>query len=108
MVGREAYHNPMLMRSWDAEFYASHQPAVEYEDLVNQLFDYAHRQLANPAISLRHMARHYLGLMHGLPGARQWRRMLSDASLLKNNNASLIAEAWQAVKEGAANQSELI
>ena len=108
MVGREAYHNPMLMRSWDAEFYASHQPAVEYEDLVNQLLDYARRQLANPDISLRHMARHYLGLMHGLPGARQWRRMLSDASLLKNNDASLIAEAWQAVKEGAANQSELI
>ncbi|WP_275415102.1 tRNA dihydrouridine(20/20a) synthase DusA [Snodgrassella communis] len=105
MVGREAYHNPMLMRSWDAEFYGSRQPAVEYEALVEQLIDYTQQQLAKPNHSLRHMARHYLGLMHGLHGARQWRRMLSDAALLKNNNASLIAAAWQAVKNSSISQS---
>lgn len=104
MVGREAYHNPMLMRSWDAEFYGSTLPAVGYEALVEQLIEYTQQQLAKPDNSLRHMARHYLGLMHGLQGARQWRRMLSDASLLKNNNASLITAAWQAVKNSNVSQ----
>jgi len=49
---------------------------------------------------LRHMARHYLGLMHGLHGARTWRQMLSDATLLKTNRAELILEAWAQLKKG--------
>jgi tRNA-dihydrouridine synthase A len=43
------------------------------------------------------MARHYLGLSHGMKGARQWRRMLSDANLLADNRADLIAEAGAAL-----------
>ena len=42
------------------------------------------------------MARHYLGLLHGLPKARVWRRMLSDADLLRPNRPELILQAWQA------------
>ncbi len=45
------------------------------------------------------MARHYLGLMHGLHGARTWRRMLSDADLLKSNRAELLLEALAMVRE---------
>ena len=44
------------------------------------------------------MARHYLGLMHGLNGARHWRRMLSDAELLKPNDPDLILRAWEQVE----------
>ena len=35
--------------------------------------------------------------MHGLNGARIWRRMLSDADLLKENRSELLLEAWQQV-----------
>ncbi|HFB4803753.1 TPA: tRNA dihydrouridine(20/20a) synthase DusA, partial [Neisseria gonorrhoeae] len=47
---------------------------------------------------LRHIVRHSLGLMHGLKGARTWRRMLSDATLLKDNDGGLIFEAWKEVE----------
>lgn len=40
---------------------------------------------AGRGTTVRHIARHYLGLMHGLENARSWRRMLSDAALLKPN-----------------------
>ena len=46
------------------------------------------------------MARHYLGLLHGLPKARVWRRMLSDAALLQSNRPELILEAWEKVSAG--------
>ena len=94
MVGREAYHNPMVMREWDRLFYGSGETPVSYAALVEKLFRYssAHIQAGNGA-TLRHTARHYLGLMHGLKNARVWRRMLSDATLLKNNDGSLILEA---------------
>ncbi len=98
MIGRECYHNPMIMRDWDNLFYGDTQPAIEYEELVLRLQDYAAVQIAaGRGTILRHMVRHYLGLMHGLKGARQWRRMLSDAALLKPNRPELIAEAWAQV-----------
>ena len=98
MIGRECYHNPMIMRDWDNLFYSDTRPAIEYEELVLRLQDYAAVQIAaGRGTILRHMVRHYLGLMHGLKGARQWRRMLSDAALLKPNRPELIAEAWAQV-----------
>lgn len=99
MVGRECYHNPMIMRDWDRLFYGDDAAPIAYEDLVGRLQAYAAEQIAaGRGTILRHMARHYLGLMHGLKGARAWRRMLSDAALLKPNNPDLILEAWEEVK----------
>ncbi|MFS6938223.1 tRNA dihydrouridine(20/20a) synthase DusA [Neisseria animaloris] len=100
MVGREAYHNPMVMREWDRLFYDGMENPIEYADLVERLFHYSKQQIqAGQGTILRHMVRHYLGLMHGLKGARTWRRMLSDAALLKDNNGELILDAWKEVKK---------
>ena len=103
MVGRECYHNPMIMRDWDRLFYGDARAAVTHAELVGRLKDYAAAQLAAGRGSiLRHMARHYLGLMHGLNGARRWRRMLSDAALLKDNDPGLILRAWAEVEKADA------
>lgn len=100
MIGREAYHNPMLMQTWDQQFYGDNQTTISHEQLVQRLYAYAQQQLnAQRGTILRHMARHYLGLMHGLHGARTWRRMLSDTNLLQNNQAELLLQAWQAVAQ---------
>lgn len=98
MVGREAYHNTMLLRDWDRLFYSDTLPEISYDELVQRLYEYSKTQLINNhGTILRHMTRHYLGLMHGLNGARIWRQMLSDADLLKANRAELILEAWKRV-----------
>ncbi|EGZ44687.1 tRNA dihydrouridine(20/20a) synthase DusA [Neisseria wadsworthii] len=98
MVGRECYHNPMIMRQWDSLFYGDNREPVAYEALVAKLQAYAQEQIAaGRGTILRHMARHYLGLMHGLKGARTWRRMLSDAALLKPSDPKLIKDAWTEV-----------
>ena len=49
------------------------------------------------ALPLRLIARHVLGLYQGQPGARQWRRMLSDAKLLKDADFGLIEQALASV-----------
>ena len=98
MVGREAYHNPMIMRDWDNLFYGKHKMAISHEQLVHCLMVYAQQQLQKQnGTILRHMTRHYLGLMHGLNGAKVWRRILSDASLLQDNNPTLLLQAWEYV-----------
>lgn len=98
MVGRECYHNPMIMRDWDRRFYGSRLPETTHAELVDNLYRYMAVQIAaGRGTTVRHMARHYLGLMHGLKNARTWRRMLSDAALLKPNRPELILEAWAEV-----------
>ena len=99
MVGREAYHNPIVMHEWDRLFYGDTRSPIEYADLVQRLYTYSQAQIqAGRGTILRHIVRHSLGLMHGLKNARTWRRMLSDATLLKDNDGSLILDAWKEVE----------
>lgn len=102
MVGRECYHNPMLMQQWDRLFYGSELAESDYDTIIHALYRYMQGQLAtDPGLNIRHMLRHYLGLLHGRPNARLWRQMLSDPALLESNRPELILEAW--TKVAAAN-----
>ena len=101
MIGREAYHNPMLMQSWDRLFYGEGLPETDFDTLIHVLYRYMQRSLAaDPGLTIRHMLRHYLGLLHGRNNARVWRQMLSDATLLQSNRPELILEAWEKVSAG--------
>ncbi|MEK6245936.1 MAG: hypothetical protein AABM33_15745, partial [Pseudomonadota bacterium] len=55
-------------------------------------------------VSLRHVARHMLGLYHGHRRARLWRRMLSDASRLSQNDPALLLEALEAVESTSSKE----
>jgi len=81
MLGREAYHNPWWLTSWDAAFYGA--PAVELtrEQVEAQMCDYMAREMAAHGTPWATIARHMLGLRHGLPGARRWRQVWSDHKL---------------------------
>lgn len=83
MVGRAAYHHPWLLA--DA--------GKTRADVVRKMVDYASRQE-----SLRHVTRHMLGLYHGHPRARLWRRMLSDPLELKRNDPSVLLRALETVE----------
>jgi tRNA-dihydrouridine synthase A len=82
MVGREAYHNPWWLSGWDAEFFGS-APAVEMtrEQIEEQMVAYMEREAAAHGTPWANIARHMLGLRHGLPGARRWRQVWSDHRL---------------------------
>ena len=92
MVGREVYHNPYLMAAWDAQFYGDAHDVPSRGKVVEALLPYIADRLQDGS-SVRHIARHVLGLFHGEPGGRQWRRMLSDAKELKDADESLLIRA---------------
>ena len=52
---------------------------------------YAQSQIEQ-GVPLRNMTRHWLNLFHGVAGARRWRAQLSDANLLKINDARLLLQ----------------
>ncbi len=81
MIGREAYHNPWWMASWDADFFGDAPQVLSREDVETRMCDYMAREAALHGTRWPSIARHMLGLRHGLPGARRWRQVWSDHSL---------------------------
>jgi len=77
MVGREAYTNPYLLATVDQQIYGSEQPLVSREKIAEAFLDYVDNELAK-GTKLQAMTRHILGLFHGMPGARQYRRHISE------------------------------
>lgn len=92
MIGRAAYHDPWLLASVDARLFGEAPPAASREDVVTALARYAERELAR-GTSLRAIVRHVLGLYHGMPGGRRFRRILSDAGRLHDADVSLLRDA---------------
>lgn len=81
MVGREAYHNPWWLASWDEAFYGALPSTLTREAAEQQMVDYMLRAAADDGAPWYAIARHMLGLRHGLPGARRWRQVWSDHKL---------------------------
>jgi tRNA-dihydrouridine synthase A len=97
MLGRQAYHDPWLLVEVDARVFGEPPSGATRADVVQAMIVYA-RERASHGVPLRSIVRHMLGLYHGEPGARQWRRTLSDARLLDRADAGLLAEALQHVE----------
>lgn len=81
MLGREAYHNPWWLAGWDADFFGALPNALTREHVEEQMVAYMEREAAGYGTSWYSIARHMLGLRHGLPGARKWRQVWSDHRL---------------------------
>ncbi len=77
MVGREAYQNPWLLASVDPELFDDPAPMASRQDALRAMFPFIEAELAR-GVPLNHMTRHLLGLFHGVPGGRQFRRHLSE------------------------------
>lgn len=77
MIGREAYHNPWMLAAADREIFGVEAPLRTREDVLEEYLPYMEAELAK-GTPLRSMTRHMLGLYQGMPGARRWRRALSE------------------------------
>lgn len=76
MIGRQAYADPYWLGELHAAVFADSEPPGR-AILVRQMADYAEKVLASGG-RLHHVTRHMLGLYAGQPGARAWRRFLSE------------------------------
>ena len=85
MLGRAAYHTPWLMSEWDARFFGSDAPphcSPTREAVERAMLAYMQTEAqAEDGAPWPAIARHMLGLRHGLPGARGWRQVWSDHRL---------------------------
>jgi tRNA-dihydrouridine synthase A len=101
MLGREAYHNPWWLSEWDASFYGDAGlragQALTREGVEGQMCDYMAREAAAHGTPWSSIARHMLGLRHGLPGSRRWRQVWSDHKLKALHPREVMALAHEPV-----------
>jgi tRNA-dihydrouridine synthase A len=97
MLGRAAYHDPWLLSEVDPSFHDAAPPARARAEVVERMAEYAARGRAE-GVPLRAIVRHMLGLYHGRPGARTWRRTLSDSRLLADADERLLRAALDTVE----------
>lgn len=77
MIGREAYQNPYMLAEVDKQLFGSEAPVKKRSQVVEEMYPYIEQQLANGSY-LGHITRHMIGLFQSMPGARQWRRYISE------------------------------
>jgi tRNA-dihydrouridine synthase A len=93
MMGREAYSNPYIVASVDQEFYGVSEKAPSRELVMRGYIDYIDGKIANGA-RLNQLSRHVVGLYHGEPRSRLWRRHISQNAHLPGSSSSVLEHAY--------------
>ena len=97
MIGRAAYHDPYLLAHADAHLFGETASSPARADIIDRVFAYASAHVAR-GTPLRAILRHILGLYHGEPGGRHFRRILSDAQQLRERGPALLLDALAAME----------
>jgi tRNA-dihydrouridine synthase A len=96
MLGRAAYQTPWLLAGVDPAVYGEEAPMRSREQVVETLRPYIAGELSR-GTWLSHITRHILGLYHGQPGGRWWRRILSEEAHRPGAGLEVIDKALVAV-----------
>ena len=96
MLGRAAYHTPWTLAQVDSRIYGANDPVSTRMEALDAYRDYIAGQLQS-GTRLHSITRHLLGLFHGVPGARQWRRVLSEKANKPGAGLDVLDEAICAV-----------
>ena len=103
MVGRAAYQNPYLLAQVDRDIFGDTSRSMPTrERVVEQMLPYIDQHLAVGG-RLQHITRHILGLFQGEPGARRWRRYLSENAHKRDADRHVVEQALELVMGSSSN-----
>ncbi|MFA6698850.1 MAG: tRNA dihydrouridine(20/20a) synthase DusA [Thiomicrospira sp.] len=103
MLGRAIYEQPYLLAQVDRLYYGGNSTAPTREALLQQLYPYIEQHLQQGG-RVSHITRHMMGLFHGMPGGRLWRRYLSEHAGRADAGVEVVETAYQLVKQAIAQQ----
>jgi len=96
MMGRAAYHTPWELTKIDHDVYGGAAFAMSREDIAALMIDYAASREGDDR-SVKALMRHIMGLFAGQPGARLWRRTLSESNAARLKPSECIEAALTAM-----------
>jgi tRNA-dihydrouridine synthase A len=102
MLGRAAYQDPHILTDVDPVFFGEAAPVAGLAEAIEAFLPYVERQLA-AGVRLSAMTRHILGLYHGVPGARLFRRHLSVEAVKPGAGVAVLREAAGLIERARAD-----
>lgn len=96
MMGRAAYQNPFLLAEADALIFGTTEEVKSRAEVIEAMYPYIEQELAKGA-RLNNIIRHMLGLYQSVPGARAWRRYLSENARGEGKTIQTLKEAMELV-----------
>jgi len=105
MLGRAAYKTPYLLATVDQRFYGAIHPVPDRREIVERLLPYTEEHLRRGG-QLGQVARHVLGLFHGCPRARLWRRHISENAFRRDAGCSVLETALALVEGGSSTPTQ--
>ena len=99
MIGRAAYRTPYMLAEADRLIFGIDKAPMERRRIVLSWLPYLEEQLAR-GVPLARMSRHMTGLYHGEPGARTWRRLLTERASRPSAGVNTIREILERVEDG--------
>lgn len=97
MLGRAAYQRPWILAGIDSMFFGEPRRPLTRRDIAEAVMIYAGNEMAR-GVPLAAVTRHILGLYHGEPGGRLWRRVLSQEAHRTGAGPEVIRRALAAVE----------
>ena len=98
MIGREVYQKPYLLADVDRLFFQDNLETLSRRAVILALIPYIQKQI-KAGSRLNNVTRHILGLFHGQPGAKGWRRHLSEKACKLGAEESVVFEALEFIKD---------
>ena len=92
MLGRAAYQDPYILAEVDQRLFGEGEPAPSRLDVLDSFMLYVEAELAR-GVRLNQMTRHILGLFHGQPRARAFRRVLAENAHLDGAGPDVLKAA---------------
>ncbi len=97
MIGREAYSNPYVLAEIERKIFGNHD-ITGHDKIARAMADYAQKQFEAHGTPVKSITRHILGLYHHQPGAKAWKRYLSDHAPKAGGDHTVILRALEAVE----------
>ncbi len=99
MIGRSAYQTPsQILLDADHTIWGQARPCADAQSAIELMIPYLEAELSR-GTRLNAMTRHMLGLFHGMPGARRWRRLLSENAHKPGAGVAVVRDALAAMIE---------
>jgi len=99
MIGRQAYHNPYFLAELEQHFNSA-WPLPERRAVIEKMIPYIEAEIG-AGEKLGRISRHMVGLFANMPGARAWRRYISEHAYRDGAGVEVIAEALDAMPDAA-------
>jgi tRNA-dihydrouridine synthase A len=101
-IGRSAYQNPYLLANVDRQLFGAPEPPPSRRAVLEALVPYVEAHLSQGG-RLNNVVRHILGLYHGQPHARAFRRHLSHHAPHAGAGIEVLIESLTVIEQGCAN-----